>query len=95
MKDETPSVCVQTEIRTQMVVICGPTRYQLYHIGAFVRIGVLLSMTVRVTVYSYVPFHLSVVTRVHSLASNVHLAVFRVLFRYVHPLHNCRGASVV
>jgi len=34
VKDETPFTYAHAEIRTRMVVICGPTRYQLYLVGA-------------------------------------------------------------
>jgi len=34
VKDETPFKYAHTEIRTRVVVICGPTRYQLDHWGA-------------------------------------------------------------
>jgi len=34
VKDETPFRYVHAEIRTQVVVICGPTRYHLDHAGA-------------------------------------------------------------
>ena len=34
VKEETPFRYAQAEIRIQMVVICGPTRYQLDHGGA-------------------------------------------------------------
>ena len=36
-KDETPFRYAHAEIRTQVVVICGPTRYQLDHGGALIR----------------------------------------------------------
>ena len=34
VKDETPFRYAHAEIRTQMIGICGPTRYQLGHGGA-------------------------------------------------------------
>ena len=34
LKDETPFRYAHAEIRTRVVVICGPTRYQLDHGGA-------------------------------------------------------------
>ena len=34
VKDETPFRCADAEVRTQVVVICDPTPYQLDHKGA-------------------------------------------------------------
>jgi len=40
-KDETHFRYAQWEIRTQVVVICGPTRYQLDHGGALNKLSKL------------------------------------------------------
>ena len=43
VKDETPFRYAHTEIRTQVVVICGPTRYQLDHGGSILKFDVYLN----------------------------------------------------
>jgi len=47
VKDETPLRCTHAEIRTQAVVICGPTRYQLDHGGT---LGVFKSKPTRIVI---------------------------------------------
>jgi len=49
VKDETPFRYAHAEIQTKVVVICGPTRYQLHHTGPH---NLLIEMHMRfITIY--------------------------------------------
>jgi len=53
VKDETPIRYAHSEIRTRMVIICGPTCYQLDHGGALSLVEILNYIEHRVMTYWY------------------------------------------